>query len=402
MGGVSTPLPVYPAPKDDPALPTGMVYTEQRAKEPVSRVVLPSGHEAWLVSRYEDARMVLADQRFSRYLLYPGAPYMIEPGDFSTGERSILNLDPPDHTRIRRLVSKAFTPRRVEGLRGRIEEITAALLDEMSAKQPPVDLIEEFAFPLPTAVICELLGVPFEDRERFRAWSSVIVAPIQYGQDKVAAAQRDGAEDMARLIATKRAQPGNDLLSALITARDDEDRLTEPELIDLSTQMLLAGHETTVSLIGTGIVLLNRYPDQLDALRKDPALIDSAIEEILRYESPADTSLLRVATADVALNGVTIRKGEAVIAVTGSANFDEREFANPTAFDITRTHNPHLGFGHGIHFCIGAPLARVEGQVALSALLDRFPDLRLAVSQEEIVWRPPLSVRGPVAVPVTW
>jgi cytochrome P450 len=272
----------------------------------------------------------------------------------------------------------------------------------MSAKQPPVDLIEEFAFPLPTAVICELLGVPFEDRERFRAWSTMIVTPMQHSQDEVVAAQREGHDDMHRLIEAKRAQPGDDLLSGLVQARDDEDRLTEPELIDLATQMLLAGHETTVSLIGTGVVLLMRHPDQLAALRADPALAGPAIEEVLRYESPADTTLLRVALADVELGGVRIRKGEAVLALTGSANFDERQFASPTTFDVTRTHNPHVGFGHGIHFCIGAPLARIEGQVALAGLLDRFPGLRLAVPPEEIVWRPPLSVRGPVAVPVAW
>jgi cytochrome P450 len=363
---------------------------------------MPSGHEAWLVSRYDDVRTVLSDQRFSRYLFYPGAPCMIEPGDFSTGERSILNLDPPDHTRLRRLAAKAFTPRRMEGMRGRIEEITAGLLDEMSLKPPPVDLIEEFAFPLPTAVICELLGVPFADRERFRAWSSVIVTPMQHTMDEVAAAQRDGAGDMRRLIAAKRDRPGDDLLSGLIAARDNEDRLTEEELVDLATQVLMAGHETTVSLIGTGVVLLMRHPDQLAALRADPSLVGSAVEEILRYESPADASLLRVATADVELAGVTIRKGEGVIAVTGSGNFDESEFSNPATFDTTRTHNPHLGFGYGPHFCIGAPLARVEGQVALAGLLNRFPGLRLAVQPEEIVWRPPLSVRGPVAVPVTW
>lgn len=400
--GVSTTLPAYPAPRPNPAIPIGMIYSEQRATDPVSRVVLPSGFEAWLVSRYDDVRAVLADARFSRYLLYPGAPCLIEPGDFSTGERSILNLDPPDHTRLRRLAAKAFTARRIEGMRGRIQEITLELLDQMAAKQPPVDLLEEFAFPLPTAVICELLGVPFDDRQRFRSWSSVIVTPFQHDMNDVAAAQRDCLDHMNQLIENKRARPSDDLLTGLIEARDNEARLSEAELIDLATQMLLAGHETTVSLIGTGVILLMRHPDQLAALRADPTLVTSAVEEVLRYESPADTSLLRVALEDVELGGVRIRKGEAVVAVTGSGNFDEKQFANPTAFDITRKHNPHLGFGHGIHFCIGAPLARIEGQVALAGLLDRFPGLRLAVPPEEIVWRPPLSVRGPVAVPIAW
>jgi cytochrome P450 len=399
---VSTPLPAYPARRGDPATPAGVAYTQLRINQPLSRVVLPSGHEAWLVTRYDDVRAVLSDPRFSRYLLYPGAPCMVEPGDFSTGERSILNLDPPDHTRVRRLAAKAFTARRIEGMRGRIEQITHDLLDRMAAKQPPVDLIDEFAFLLPTAVICELLGVPFEDRDRFRAWSSVIVAPMTYGMDAVVQAQRDGAEDMRRLIEIKRGRPGDDLLSALIQARDDEARLSEEELIDLATQTLLAGHETTVSLIATGVVLLMRHPDQLAALRADPALIGPAVEEILRYDGPAEGSLLRVATADLELGGVRIRKGDAVVAMNSSANYDERRFADPARFDITRRDNPHLGFGYGIHFCIGAPLARLEGQIALAALLDRFPYLRLAVPQQEIVWRPAMSVRGPAAVPVTW
>jgi cytochrome P450 len=379
-----------------------MIYSEQRATEPVSRVVLPSGHEAWLVSRYEDARGVLADPRFSRDLFYPGAPCLFEPGDFSTGETSLLNLDPPDHTRVRRLAAKGFTARRIEGLRGRVEQITSDLLDQMSAKQPPVDLIEEFAFPLPTTVICELLGVPFDDREHFRAWSKVIVTPGQHSMDDVAAAQRESADHMKRLIATKRRTPSHDLLTALIEARDNDARLSEEELVTLANTLLLAGHETTVSLISTGVVLLIRHPDQLAALRADPTLIEPAVEEILRYDGPAETSLLRVALADVEVGGVRIQKGEAVIAVTGSANFDEAEFADPATFDITRKHNPHMGFGHGIHFCIGAPLARIEGQVALPALFDRFPGLRLAVPQEDIVWRPPLSIRGPAAVPVEW
>lgn len=399
---MTTTVPSYPASKDNPATPIGLVYTDLRASEPVSRVSLPSGHQAWLVTRYDDVRAILSDPWFSRNLFYPGAPCLIEPGDFSTGERSILNLDPPDHTRLRRLAAKAFTTRRIEEMRGRVEEITEELLGAMSTKAPPVDLIEEFAFLLPTAVICEVLGVPFEDREGFRRWSTTIVTPMQHGREAVAAAMHECTAYMGQLIARKRREPGDDVLTGLIEARDDDDRLTEPELIDLMTQMLLAGHETTVSLIGSAVVLLARHPDQLAALRADPTLVPSAIEEVLRYESPADSTLLRVATADVTVGDVTIRKGEGVIAHTGSASFDEARFPDPVAFDVTRQDNPHMGFGHGIHFCFGAPLARLEGQVALAALLRRFPDLRLAVLPEEIEWRPPLSVRGPVTVPVTW
>lgn len=395
-------LPSYPAPRADPATPAGLAYADRRTTEPVSKVVLPSGHHAWLVTRYDDVRTVLADPRLSRYLFYPGAPCMIKPGDFSTGERSILNLDPPDHTRLRRLAARAFTARRVEDLRGRVGEITGELLDVMGSKAPPVDLLEEFAFPLPTAVICELLGVPFEDRDQFRVWSTTIVTPLQHRPEAVAAAMQECARYMSGLVERKRREPAGDLLTALIEASDEGDRLTEPELVDLMTQMLLAGHETTVSLIGNAVVLLARHPEQLTALRADPALVPAAIEEVLRYESPAEATLLRVATADLTIGDVTIRAGEGVLAHTGSANFDEARFADPVRFDITRRDNPHLGFGHGIHFCFGAPLARLEGQVALAALLDRFPELRLAVPPEEIEWRPPLTVRGPSAVPVTW
>ncbi|GHG45689.1 cytochrome P450 [Amycolatopsis bullii] len=390
----------YPAEKDHPAVPMGAIYA---GHPPVSRIAFPSGHEGWLVTRYDDVRTVFSDPRFSRNLLYPGAPCLIEPGDFSTGEHSILNMDPPDHTRLRRLSAQAFTVRRIAALRPRIQQIADELLDAMIAHGPTANLVEEFAFPLPTLVMCELLGVPFAGRERFRQWSRVIVTPMQHAPADVEQARRDGAEDMAALVAEKRARPADDFLSALVHARDEDgDRLTEPELIDLATQLLLAGHETTVSLIGCGIVLLCRHPEQLAALRADPALTPGAVEEIMRYDGPVDSSLLRVALEDVWLGGVLVRRGEAVLAHVGAANRDENAFPSATEFDIRRKDAQQLGFGHGIHFCLGAALARLEGEIALRALVDRLPGLALAVPWETITWRPPLSVRGPEEVPVTW
>ncbi|MGK4596389.1 cytochrome P450 [Amycolatopsis sp. w19] len=387
----------YPAEKDDPATP---IYAEY---PPMSRVVFPSGCEGWLVTRYEDVRLIFSDTRFSRNLLAPGAPCLIEPGDFSTGEHSILNMDPPDHTRLRKLTAQAFTVRRIAGLRPRIQQIADTLLRAMAEHGPPADLVEMFAFPLPTAVMCEILGVPYEGRERFRQWSRVIVTPMAYSPEEVAQARRDGADDMAALVAVKRETPGEDLLSVLVHARDEDgDRLTEAELIDLATQLLLAGHETTVSLIATGIVLLTGHPDQLAALRSDPSLTEGAVEEIMRFDGPADASLLRVALEDVELSAGPVRRGEAVLAHTGAANRDEAAFPGASRFDIRRRNAPQLGFGHGLHFCLGAALARLEGEIAFRTLLDGLPGLDLAVPASAITWRPPLSIRGPEEVPVTW
>ncbi|AUI56892.1 cytochrome P450 [Amycolatopsis sp. BJA-103] len=390
----------YPAAKNHAATPMGEIYAEY---PPMSRVVFPSGCEGWLVTRYEDVRLIFSDTRFSRNLLAPGAPCLIEPGDFSTGDHSILNMDPPDHTRLRKLSAPAFTVRRIAGLRPRIQEIADGLLRAMRRHGPPVDLVEMFAFPLPTAVMCEILGVPFEGKERFRQWSRVIVTPMAYTPAEVAQARRDGADDMTALVAVKRANPGEDLLSVLVHTRDEDgDRFTEAELIDLATQLLLAGHETTVSLIATGIVLLSGNPEQLAALRSDPGLTAGAIEEIMRFDGPADASLLRVALEDVELSGGLVRRGEAVLAHAGAANRDESAFPGASRFDIRRRNAPQLGFGHGLHFCLGAALARLEGEIAFRTLLDGLPGLDLAVPLAEIAWRPPLSLRGPEAVPVTW
>lgn len=396
---VEVSVPPFPAHKTAPATPTGLAHLDG---EPTSRVRFPSGHEAWLVTRHADVRLVLSDPRFSRYLRYPGAPCIIEPGDVIAGEHSILSLDPPDHTRLRRLANQAFTARRIDRLRPRIQEISRELLDRIADRGPPIDLIEEFAAPLTTEVICEVLGIPAGGRARFRVWSSTLVAPLQHSLEELARAQELGATDVRALIAAKRVEPGDDLLSALVHARDDHDRLTEDELVDLATQLLLGGHETTVNLIATGAVLLFGHPEQLAALRADRTLVPGAVEEIMRYDGPADSTLLRVAVQDVRVGDLTIKKGDAVLAMTSAANFDDAVFAESRRFDITRTHNPHLGFGHGIHFCLGAALARLEARVAIEALYDRFPTLGLAVEQGQLTWRPPLTLRGPTTVPVTW
>jgi cytochrome P450 len=389
----------FPAAKTNPAHPIALSYTDA---QPILRVRFPSGHEGWLVTRYEDARLVLADPRFSRALLYDGAPCMIQPGDFATGERSILNLDPPDHTRLRRLAAQAFTARRIAALRPMIERIAGELLTAMAEQNPPADVIEHFAFPLPTAVMCEILGVPFADRDRFRLWSQVIVAPLEFTPELLQRARADGAADMLALVMAKRAKPGADILSSLVHVQEGDDRLTDAELVDLGTQLLLAGHETTVTLLGSGLFLLFTHPGQLAALRADPDLTPGAIEEIMRFDGPIENSLLRVPLEDVEIGGTVIRAGEGVVALTSVANRDPAVFPDPHRFDIGRRGAPQLGFGHGIHFCLGAALARLEADVALRALLARFPTLDLAVPPGEIQWRPPLTTRGPVRLPVTW
>jgi cytochrome P450 len=389
----------FPAVKANPAHPTALSYPDA---QPILRVRFPSGHEGWLVTRYEDARLVLADPRFSRALLYDGAPCMIQPGDFATGERSILNLDPPDHTRLRRLATQAFTARRIAALRPMIERISDQLLTALATQDPPADVIEHFAFPLPTAVMCEILGVPFADRDRFRLWSQVIVAPLEFTPELVEKARADGADDMLDLVAAKRAVPGADILSSLVHAQEGDDRLTDAELVDLGTQLLLAGHETTVTLLGSGLFLLFTHPEQLAALRADPDLTPGAIEEIMRFDGPIENSLLRVPLEDIEIGGTVIKAGDGVVALTSVANRDPAVFPDPNRFDIGRRGAAQLGFGHGIHFCLGAALARMEADVALRALLARFPSLDLAIAPEGIKWRPPLTTRGPVSLPVTW
>jgi cytochrome P450 len=376
-----------------------------RTEEPVRAVPLPDGARVWLVTRYAEARQALADPRLSKRIARG-----ITSGNRAGGPMShhMLSSDPPDHTRLRRIVSAGFTARRVERLEPRIAEIAEGLLDAMDGRDE-VDLIDAFAFPLPIQVICELLGVPSDDQASFRSWSNTIVSG-GLGEDPGRASElREVLGQLAgyitRLLADKRRAPADDVLSALLGVRDESERLTEDELVSMVFLMLIAGHETTVNLIANGTYLLLTHPDQRDRLVAEPGLLPNAIEEFLRFEPPVQTSTFRIAAEPVEYAGVTIPAGEPVLISLLSANHDESVFADAARFDVarfetTRRDAGHLAFGHGIHFCLGAALARLEGRIAIGTLLRRFPGLRLAVDPDELAWRPGLLIRGLVQLPV--
>ncbi|PZM96227.1 MAG: cytochrome P450 [Actinobacteria bacterium] len=391
--------PAYPFGPPDRLEPDPR-WKHLREHEPVKRVTLPYDGEAWLVTRYEDVRTVFADRRFSRAAaVAEGVPRFFPqqpPPD------AILSMDPPEHTRLRRLVAKAFGTRRVEKLRPRVQQITDELLDQMERRYPVADLIEDFSMPLSVTVICELLGVPPEDRPRFRVWSNAVLSTTAFSPEEAARLQEELHEYLGELVARHRKNPGDNLLGEL-ASNQDEDVLSESELLRLGESILIAGHETTASQIPNFVYTLLKHPETLDRLRKDPSLIPSAVQELLRFVPiGAVDGMPRVATEDLHLSGVLIRKGDVVLPSMGSANRDDRVFANPDVLDITRSHNPHVGFGHGPHRCLGAPLAVVELEIALSSLLTRFTNLRLAVPEEELRWKNGLIVRGLEAMPVTW
>jgi len=314
----------------------------------------------------------------------------------------MLDTDPPDHERLRALVSKASTPRLIERMRLRVQEIADALLDAVRDKGE-MDLIDDYAFPLPITVIAELLGVPAEDRNKCREWSDAAVSgdTTQEYVEKILLPHMQAFTDYLRaLFDEKRKNPKDDLISALVRAEEAGDKLSEDELLAMVFLLLIAGHETTVNLIGNGVLALLQHPDQLRKLREDPSLIKPAIEELLRYDGPVETSTERFAREDIRIGETVIPRGEMVLIVIASADHDPERFPNPDALDITRADNKHVAFGKGIHFCIGAPLARMEGQIAINTLLRRMPDLRLADSPESLIWRPGMVLRGLRGLPV--
>jgi cytochrome P450 len=370
----------------------------------VTRVVLPHGAAVWLVTRYADVRAALADPRlYKDWASKMTAPDWV--ADEVTGFLAVhmLNADPPDHTRLRKLVTKAFTARRIAGLRPRVEEITAGLLDSLGARvaagAQTADLIEAFAFPLPVIVICELLGVPSHDRDQFRAWSNAILSDAgEPGSFRAAGAAM--FHYFTSLVAGKRARPADDLVSALIEARDSDDSLDERELIAMLFLLLVAGHETTTNLIATGTLALLTNPRELGRLRAEPSLLPNAVEELLRYSNPLNQATDRFTLEPVEIGGVTIPARQWVVCVTSSANRDPDRFPDPDRLDLGRDAGGHVAFGHGMHHCLGAPLARLEGEVAFRALFGRFPGLLLAADPATLRWRPSSLIHGLEALPV--
>ncbi|MFG2859498.1 cytochrome P450 [Streptomyces sioyaensis] len=372
-------------------------YEQARNHPGLLKVQMAYGEPAWLVTRYAEARFVLGDQRFSRAL---GAVHD-EPRQ-SEGRRDsgILGMDPPDHTRLRTLVAKAFTVRQVEKLRPQVRQLTQELLDELEAAGPPADLVDRYALPIPVAVICRMLGVPAEDRPRFRVWSDAALSTSSLTAAEFDANLEELRAYMGQLIEEHRQAPQDDLMTALIDARDVGDRLSELELVDLCVGILVAGHETTATQIPNFVLALLDHPGQLALLREQPQLIGNAVEELLRFVPlGSGAGQPRYATEDVEVGGTLVRAGTPVLIAMGAANRDALRFEAPGTLDISRPANQHLGFGHGVHHCLGAPLARLELQEALGALLTRFPGLRLA---GDVEWKSQMLVRGPRVMPVGW
>lgn len=377
------------------------VYDRLRDTAPVHRVAGTDGNPAWLVTRYEDVREALANP-----LLSMDKKHAL-PGSYQglslppALDANLLNMEAPDHTRIRRLVVRAFTARRIEQLRTPVRETADRLLDALG-RHGSADLIAAYAAPLPITVICDLLGIPGEHRRDFRAWTDVLVAPdpARPGAAKEAVAAMLGF--LTQLLADKRKKPADDLLSDLIAVRDEGDRLSEDELMSLAFLILFAGYENTVQLIGNAILGLLTHPDQLAALRANPERFPNAVEEFARHEGPALLAIRRFPVEDVTIGAVTVPAGETVLLSLAAANRDPARFPDPERLDLGRDASGHLALGRGIHYCAGAPLARLETEIAVSALLERLPDLALDTDPAELRWRPSLRARGLLALPVTY
>lgn len=382
-------------------------YARLRAEAPVFRTKLEDRRTVYLVTRYDDVVSVLKDPRFAKdrtkvltpeqQAKQPWVPAFLKPL-----ERNMLDVDEPDHRRLRNLIHQVFTPRVVEDMRARVQAIADELLAKV-ALRGRMDIVRDFALPLPLTVIAELLGIPEEARPRYHRFSSALMQTTSNLKMMLSLPLFwFMVRDLRALIAEKRARPRDDLLTALVQAEQEGSHLSENELLAMIVLLTVAGHETTVNLIASGTLALLQHPRELERLRQDPTLLKSAIEELLRYTNPVEMATERHAREDVELGGVTIPRGELVLAVLASANRDAAQFADPDKLDITRDPNRHVAFGQGIHYCLGAPLARLEGQIALATLLCTLPGLRLDAAPNTLRWRPTYIVRGLEALPVAF
>ncbi|WP_336780191.1 cytochrome P450 [Paenibacillus illinoisensis] len=371
------------------------VYEKLRETNPVFKVMFPHGEFGWIITRYEDAVEVLKDQRFSK-----DVAKRYGPENQTVFVNNMLFSDPPDHRRLRGLVQKAFTPKLVADMRSHIQDIADDLLNKIGSRDN-MNLIDEYAFPLPIIVISEILGVPVEDQDKFRVWSnSIIDASSSDHAEMFEQHAKEFTEYLTDWFAKVRENPGTDLISQLVIAEESGQQLTENELLGVVSLLIIAGHETTVNLIGNGVLALLEHPEQRDLLIQKPELIHNAVEEMLRYNGPVEFSTSRWALEDVEFRGQNIAKGELVIVALDSANRDTEKFKDADIFDITREKSQHLAFGKGIHLCLGAPLARLEGEIAISTLLARYPEIQLQTDVTELEWRPGMIVRGLKELPV--
>jgi cytochrome P450 len=373
------------------------LYSYLRKTDPVFAAWEDGGHTTWIISGYEDVLELLKTQSFikNQSKVFSNSEQNNDlPLEARVFQHMMLDVDPPDHTRLRKLVQPYFNPKRIQELSPRIEAVSDQLIAEMKVKEGPVDLIDEFAFPLPIIVISELLGVPAEDREKFRRWSNTIVSASDNINADFQGDVREFIEYLTLLFKDKKESPKEDLISNLILHEEEGEQLTEDELYSMIVLLIIAGHETTVNLIGNGVYALFEHPDQLEKLRKDHTLIETAIEESLRFYSPVDFSTARWSADDMDFKGKRIKRGDMVLASISSANRDERKFEGADTFDVTRKPNPHMAFGYGIHFCLGAPLARLEGKIAFEKLLSAFPNMTMAGSSDESNWRDMFLLRG--------
>jgi cytochrome P450 len=388
------------------------VFAQMRANDPIFKQTgLDGSTQIWFVTRYEEAQQVLLDDQ--HFVRDPSLVYSTEEREKIFGKPNqlidsmmnnhMLNKDGEDHRRLRSLVSKAFTPRVIQNMRPRIETIAGELLDKVQPNGR-MELISDFAFPLPIIVIAELLGIPLHNQNQFRIWSNAFVRPAITEEEQQAAFRllQEFAAYMQNLVADRRLHPGEDLLSGLIHVEEAGDKLNEGELFSMLSLLIVAGHETTVSLIGNAVLALLQNPPVRDKIMRHQDLFPGAVEEFLRYDSPVERPLTRIVKEDIVLGGFQLKRGDLIIPIIGSANRDERQFPSADALDIHRKPNAHIAFGKGTHYCLGAPLARLEGEIALRVLFERIPDLTLDIAPEDLQWRDVPTFRSLVHLPVKW